>query len=298
MTDESHEIQPAWWQPWRWPWSVWGLVVVLLALLPFAVRATFLSSVPAMAEPFDVAAFVKDDIPPDENAFTEYQQALTMRKRLMQGTQGVSSGYPNGFDDIFKQGWESADEPMRAWLEEHREALAVWRRGTEKSRALAVSPGEMTFATNLESIQMLRDFARLARLDQLRCLHEGNVDEAWQLARAVYRSGRHATSRGPQIAGMYGIALHAMGSEGMSLGRASDGDGRSTACCTRSSERRLRTVRVGVEHLEDGVSFAAELIRIARLGSIPRHGSGERFTERRRDSRSRVTRFLLGCGRT
>ena len=211
MTEEVH---PAWWKPWNWPWSVWGLAVLLmLALLPFVVRAAFLSSVPAMAEPFDVAAFVKDDIPPDENAFTEYQQARTMRQRIMQGTPQQLGGYPNGFDDVFQQGWEAADEPMRAWLDEHREVLAVWRRGTEKPRALAVSPGEMTFATNLESSQMLRDFARLARLDQLRCLHEGEVAEAWNLARAVYRSGGHAGSRGPLIAGLIGIALHAIGSE-------------------------------------------------------------------------------------
>ncbi len=216
MTDEAHETQPAWWKLWNWPWSVWGLMaLVMLALLPFAVRAFFLSTVPDMAEPFDVAAFVKDDIPPDENAFTEYQQALTMRKRLMQGTQGLSSGYPNGFDDIFKQGWESADEPMRAWLEEHRAALAVWRRGTEKSRALAVSPSELTFATTLESSQMLRDFARLARLDQLRCLHKVEVDEAWQLACAVYRSGGHASTRGPMIAGLIGVAMHAVSGAAM-----------------------------------------------------------------------------------
>ena len=219
MTDESHEIQPAWWQPWRWPWSVWGLVVVvmlaLLALLPFAVRATFLSSVPDMAEPFDEAAFVKDDIPADENAFTEYRQALAMTKPFRQGEQGITTRFPNSYEDEFKQGWESADKSVRAWLEVHRPTMVVWRLGTEKQRALDVSPGEMTFATTLEASQSLREFAGLARLDQLRCLHEGDVDEAGKLARAVYRSGGHASTRGPLVAGLIGVALHFVGSEAM-----------------------------------------------------------------------------------
>ena len=211
MTDEMDETRSVWWQPWHWPWSVGGLLaLVLLALVPFAVRAFFLSMVPDMAEPFDVAAFVKDDIPPDENAFTEYRQAMAMRKRLIEGLVARAKTEPTTHDDIYHHGWEAADEEMRAWLEEHRAALAVWRRGTEKSRAFEVSPGEMTFATNLEASQELRGFARLARVDQMRCLHEGDVDEAWTLARAVYRSGGHASTRGPMISGLIGIAMHAI----------------------------------------------------------------------------------------
>ena len=213
MPEETH---PAWWKPWNWPWSVWGLVVVLmLALLPFVVRAVFLSTVPAMAEPFDVAAFVGDEIPPDENAFTDYRQAVQMRQRLMQVYQQRAAVEPINHDEVYKGGWEAADEPMRAWLEEHRAALAVWRRGTEKQRALDQSPANMTFATLLTEIQEMRAFARLARVDQMRCLHEGNVDEAWQLARATYRSGGHVTWRGPMIQGLVGFALHNVATSGM-----------------------------------------------------------------------------------
>jgi len=213
MSEETH---PAWWKPWNWPWSVWGLVVVLmLALLPFVVRAVFLSSVPAMAEPFDVAAFVGDEIPPAENAFTDYRQAVQMRQRLMQAYQQRSAVEPINQDEVYKGGWEAADEPMRVWLEEHREALAVWRRGTEKQRALDQSPADMTFATLLTEIQEMRAFARLALVDQMRCQHEGDVDEAWRLARATYRSGGHASRRGPMIQGLVGFALHNMAAGGM-----------------------------------------------------------------------------------
>ena len=212
----SEEVHPAWWKPWNWPWTVWGLVMVLmLASLPFVVRAVFLSSVPAMAEPFDVAAFVGDDIPPAENAFTEYRQAVLMQQQLMQVLQQRSVVGPTNYDDVYKGGWEAADEPMRAWLDEHRPALAVWRRGTEKQRALNQSPTKMDFTTLLNEIQELRAFARLAMVDEMRCLHEENVDEAWLLARATYRSGGHASWRGSMIQGLVGIALHAVAASGM-----------------------------------------------------------------------------------
>ncbi|MEK6257529.1 MAG: hypothetical protein AABP62_02825 [Planctomycetota bacterium] len=212
----SEEVHPAWWKPWNWPWSIWGLVVILmLALLPFVVRAVFLSSVPAMAEPFDVAAFVGDEIPPAENAFTDYRQAVLMRRQLMQALEQRSVLEPSNYDEVYKGGWEAADEPMRAWLDECREALVVWRRGTEKQQALDQSPIKMTFATLVNEIQELRAFARLALVDQMRCLHEGDVEEAWKLARATYRSGGHATWRGPMIQSLVGSALHAMASGGM-----------------------------------------------------------------------------------
>ena len=212
----SEEVHPAWWKPWNWPWAVWGLVVVLmLALLPFVVRAVFLSSVPAMSEPFDVAAFVGGDIPPDENAFTEYRQVYEMRKVLKQGLRQNSASEPGNHDDIYKGGWEAADDVMRAWLEAHRPALAVWRRGTEKSRASDVSLSEMTFETAWGTSQDLQEVTPLALVDQMRCLHEGDVDEAWKLARAAYRSGGHVSRGGPWIAGLFSTVIHDMSSEGM-----------------------------------------------------------------------------------
>ncbi|MBC8116229.1 MAG: hypothetical protein H7062_17720 [Candidatus Saccharimonas sp.] len=213
MSEEAH---PAWWKPWNWPWSVWGLVVVLmLALLPFVVRAFCLSAVPVMAEPFDMAAFVGDEIPPDENAFTEYRQVYEMRKVLMQGLQQKSASEPGNYEDVYKGGWEAADDAMRAELEAHRQALVVWRRGTEKSRALDVLPSEMTFGMVWGTSQDLQHVTVLALVDQMRCLHEGNADEAWKLARAAYRSGGHVSRRGVVIAGLFSTVIHDMSSEGM-----------------------------------------------------------------------------------
>ena len=213
MSDETHA---AWWKFWNWPWSVWGLlVVVLLALTPFAVRACFLANVPDLGEPFDVEAFVGDVIPPEENAFTEYRAAQSMRVHLIEGLRLKGVTEPANHDEVYKNGWEAADTAMRAWVDDHRPALALWRRGSEKERALDASPASMTFSTLLAATQELRGFVRIGLVDQMRCLHEGDVDEAWKLARAGYRSGGHASHRGPMIAGLVGIALHAMSSGGM-----------------------------------------------------------------------------------
>lgn len=138
MTDET---DAAWWKVWNWPWSVWGLlVVVLLAVTPFAVRACFLANVPDLGEPFDVAAFVGDAIPPEENAFTEYRAAATMRLQLIEGLRLKGVTESANHDEVYKQGWEAADAAMRAWVDEHRPALALWRRGAE-TRANALKLG-------------------------------------------------------------------------------------------------------------------------------------------------------------
>lgn len=213
----SEETRPAWWNPWHWPWSVWAIAaVVLLMLLPFGVRTFFLSMAPAMEEPFDVRELLGGPIPPDEDAFTEYRIAHELRKVLVRGLQARSATEPYDFDDIYQHGWEAADEVTQTWLADHREALVHWRRGTERSHALAIDPTTMTFASTLEISQELRAFARLVMVDQMRCLHEGDVVEAGKLARAVYRSGGHATHGGPLISGLVGIALHAVSSEGYS----------------------------------------------------------------------------------
>lgn len=205
MTDEVH---PAWWKPWNWSWAMWGfLTVLMLASIPFVLRSLYLSSVPDMPEPFDVAAFVGEEIPPAENAFTDYRLAVPMLPK--------SVAEPQNYDDVYRDGWQAADEGMQAWMEAIRPALAVWRRGTEKQRALDQSPDKMTFATTLNEIQELRRFVRVALVDQMRCLHESDYDEAWKLARAAYRCGGHCTWRGVLIQSLVGIAVHASSTAGM-----------------------------------------------------------------------------------
>lgn len=209
----TESMEPAWWKLWHWPISIWTAIIALVLLaVPFVVRMYFLSLVPDMAEPFDVAAFVKDAIPLEENAFTDYRRAFEIYRQVNPDPSGAALA---DFERVFQDGWNAADEATRAWLEANRAALVVWKRGTEKERALHRMPGSPDNSTLADMIVEQRAFLRLARLEQMRCQHEGNFDDAWEMIRAAYRSGGHASSRGVAIEAMIGIALHLTATVGM-----------------------------------------------------------------------------------
>ena len=118
-------------------------------------------------------------------------------------------------DAVLEQGWAVADEPIKEWLELHREALTIWRRGADMQRGLNLSPAEATYESQLPVIQGQRLFARLALLEEARCIHEGALDDAWGWVRAAHRSGGHASHRGAIMQGVVGIAIHGMSVTGM-----------------------------------------------------------------------------------
>ncbi len=205
----------AWWNPWHWPAGIWVLVIgLMLLMLPFGIRTVMLAGVPAMAEPFDVAEFVKWDVPAKEDAFTEYRQAAELRSRIV---PPLPAGFDHDkLDAVWTKEWSEADEPLKQWLDSHREALTVWRRGTEKCHALNLSPEKLAYDSMMPTVQDQRLFARLARLEAARCLHEGKLEEARDWLRAVHRSGGHTTHRGCMIQGLVGAAIHATSAAGMS----------------------------------------------------------------------------------
>jgi hypothetical protein len=214
--DARHDdAKPAWWNPWRWPTGIWALVIGLcLLLLPFGIRAVMLSGVPAMEEPFDVDEFVRWDVPADDDACTEYRKAAELFSRIRPQNQAVIS--TEQLDAVWAKGWIEADDPVMQWMDRHREALTVWRRGTEKDRCLCVSPGALDFFTEIPTIENQRWFVRLARSESVRCIHEGRLDEAWQWLRAALRSGGHVTHRGCLIQGLQGVSIHSTSAAGMS----------------------------------------------------------------------------------
>ena len=210
--EESH---PAWWNPWHWPAGIWVLVIgLMLLMLPFGIRAVMLAGVPAMAEPFDVAEFVKWDVPAEVDAFTEYRQAAELRSRIV--PQLPAGCVQEKLDAVLVTGWAEADEPLKQWLASHRETLTVWRRGTEKDQALNLSPEKLAYDSLFPVVHEQITFVRLALLEAVRCMHEGKLDEAWDWLRAGYRSGGHTTHRGCMLQGLVGAALHAMSAAGMS----------------------------------------------------------------------------------
>jgi hypothetical protein len=216
---QQEESRPAWWNPWNWPGGIWVLVIgSLLFATPFTIRAFMLSGVPVIAEPFDFDEFAKWEVPTEENAFTDYRQAAELHTRLLEDlkSQGVVNvREPADYTVFLDQGWSVADDSTKKWLELHHEALTIWRRGTEKTRGRNLSPADFTFNTQLDVIQGMRTFVRLAMIEESRLIAEGNLDEARQWARAAFRSGGHTTHRGSMIQGLVGVAIHAMSSNGL-----------------------------------------------------------------------------------
>jgi hypothetical protein len=201
--------QPAWWNPWHWPTGIRVLVVgAFLLMLPFAIRTAMLSTVPDMEEPFDVAEFVKWDVPPEKDAFTDYRQAAEIRTQIT--AHPTEANYFECYDAIMTKGWTEADEPIKKMLDANHEALDVWRRGTEKDRALNVSPDKPAHDLDISFsfIPDQRHFVRLAWLEAVRCIHDGDLDQAWNWLRAAHRSGGHMTHRGCMLAGLIGTAFH------------------------------------------------------------------------------------------
>jgi hypothetical protein len=174
-----------------------GLYLALgLAGLTAAItwRATSLDGLPDIGEPFDVEAFCRP-IPDESNAFVLYREAFEKLGKEPQSSDFV---------------WELADEAQKKWLAENREALAIWRRGTERPDALYIPPRTLNFATLLPVVQGQRSFARLAVLEGTRLEAEGNFEGALDCYLAVLRASRHTGRRGVAIGRLVGIAMHAI----------------------------------------------------------------------------------------
>ncbi len=215
MTPETHEEQshPAWWKPRNWPRAVWVLVIGgILLMVPFCIRTLILSAVPAMEEPFDVAEFVRWDVPADQDAFTEYRAAAEICRH-------IETSLPLEHDlhivqtNVVEKGWAEATEPLKQWLELYREALAVWRRGTARQFALGVSPTKRPFLADHGWLSEIRSVAQMAVLEEIRCLHEGKLQEAWEWVRAIHRSGGHTSHRGEILQVLTSCAIHGISME-------------------------------------------------------------------------------------
>jgi hypothetical protein len=154
---------------------------------------TTLSGLPDVGDPFDVAAFAPP-VPDEENAYTFYREAVT---RLPAGPSGEMS-----FE------WENAGAAEKGWLEGSRASLELWRQGTERSKALYVSPRSMTIVTPLPVIDRIRWLMRLAKLEAGRLEAEGDLDGAWQWYRAIFRCSRHVGFRATAIERLVGKAMH------------------------------------------------------------------------------------------
>ena len=153
---------------------------------------TTLMGLPDVGDPFDVAAFERP-IPDETNAFVLYRQAAAL----------LAKEPPEVVDH-----WSKASPTLRSWLESSRDALEIWRRGTERPDALDVLPGDLTFEANLAAAQNLRILVRLAVLQGTKLEGEGDLEGALDWYLALLRSSRHCGRRGVIIERIIGMAIH------------------------------------------------------------------------------------------
>jgi hypothetical protein len=154
---------------------------------------TSLSGLPDIGDPFDLAAFDGAPIPDDQNAFVLYKQAV---EKLVQEPADMTYS------------WSAAGPVEKGWLARNREALDLWRRGTERPGSLYVSPRSMTLLTQLPVVNEIRAFARLARLEAGRLEAEGDLEGARQWYRAIFRSSRHVGRRATMIERLVSMQMH------------------------------------------------------------------------------------------
>ena len=94
--------------------------------------------------------------------------------------------------------WSEADPAVRRWVEENREAMALYRQGTERPDAM-----EPALATNPDPpsrlIEGLRSLQALGLLEASRLEEQGDMASAWVWYRAVIRATYHLGLRGTII---------------------------------------------------------------------------------------------------
>jgi hypothetical protein len=181
-------------EPFRWVGKsrkrIWCAIVVLLAILASGPLwwATQLWGLPDIGDPFDLAAFRSSKIPDDRNAFTLYAQAAA---RLKLSPKYLARSKAK--IDV-RGGWASAHPDVRRWVADNREALEVYRRGSERPDALdsdaAFAQGRVTTLTALWSLQ------QLVLLEASRRQEQGDMAGAWDWCRALLRTIHHVGMRG------------------------------------------------------------------------------------------------------
>lgn len=192
--DLDTEPHPTWLERLRAiPRGVWGFLVMLLALLlPLLVRTWFLSQVPDIGDPFDVAAFCKSmEVPPANDALPVCRIAARLFTSE-QASYGQSEPAYERTDSVLKQGWSVADDSVKEWVAVHEPSLREWRRAAEMDQ-IRFDPLENLngrYAIELRPLRLA--FVRLAQLKGRQCEEQNNFAEAFEWYRARLRSRRQS----------------------------------------------------------------------------------------------------------
>jgi hypothetical protein len=161
-----------------------GLVAIGVVLK----RATCLIGLPDIGDPFDVAAFRALQIPNHQDAFVLIRQAAAK----LGPTPSLSAAARRVGVDA---GWSQADPKLRAWVQANREALDLFRQGSDRPDGilhLAAEPYSSSYIVQWH----FGPLVWLALLEGSRLAEQGDMAGAWSWYRAVLRLKTHVMRRG------------------------------------------------------------------------------------------------------
>jgi hypothetical protein len=142
-----------------------------------------LAGLPDIGEPFDVAAFKASTIPEHRNAFVLYRQA----SNLLKPATGYLNATVRRVDP--RATWSKADPGLRRRVEENRAALAVYRRGAQRSDARFDPYDDDRSSSGVG--QALISFLPMSLLEGSRLEEEGDLAGAWGWYGAMLRTIHH-----------------------------------------------------------------------------------------------------------
>jgi hypothetical protein len=181
---------------------VWTAAVVLLAMIavPPLWWCIQLIGLPDIGDPFDVQAFRAFTIPDDRNAVVLYIRAGDRLKPMHASSQKQAEKIDRHV------AWSRAQPEVRRWVEENREAMALFRQGTELPDAF--NPADPSDAGFYKLGQVLYSFKTLALLEASRLEEQGDMAGAWGWYGAALRSTYHLGLRGTIVSRIMGNHLH------------------------------------------------------------------------------------------
>ena len=166
---------------WRVRWRgllrfVLGLAIVV-TLAAGVLRVTSLWGIPDAPEPFDVAAFLAETIPGENNAVVDFDEA----QRMLGGERELQL-----FATMWREPTGFAEEKPETfeWIEAHRPAMEAWRRGTERPDAMPAVRSATAWGVP-QRPRRLHSWLRMAGAEAGRLEHDGDLAGAW----------RHGTGR-------------------------------------------------------------------------------------------------------
>jgi hypothetical protein len=167
------------------------MLVLVLGLLFMAGaleawRGASLIGLPDVGDPFDVAAFRAFRIPEEPDAIVLYHQA--------QAKLSPMPSLPIAIRRLGPGLWSKTVPELRDWATANRRALELFRDASERPDGI-VHPSFDRDARHYY-LNQLGTFAWLALLEGSRLQEQGEMDEAWNWYRTVFRMKVHAMRRG------------------------------------------------------------------------------------------------------